>query len=128
METRRPNNKALGNGGSFYPFSAGEMSARKSLWAQTTAHSVGQVLVSAGGAETVSAEADKFVAFAASKSNPEAGLKLGDLLFVERIAAAVSKDNAALADAYNKALVEALADGSYAAVSRKYFNEDVRCK
>lgn len=71
---------------------------------------------------------DKFVALAAAKSNPEAGLRLGDLLFVERIAAAVGKGNAALAEAYNKALAEALADGSYAAVSKKYFNEDVRCK
>jgi polar amino acid transport system substrate-binding protein len=71
---------------------------------------------------------DKFVALAAVKSNPEANLKLGDLLFVERIAAAVGKGNMGLAAAYNKALGEALADGSYAAVSNKYFGEDVRCK
>ena len=32
-----------------------------------------------------------------------------------------------LADAWNKAFAEVLADGSYAAVSKKYFNEDVRC-
>lgn len=71
---------------------------------------------------------DKFVALAIARSNPEAGLKLGDLLFVEQIAAAVGKGNTALADAYNKALLATFADGSYASVSHKYFNEDVRCK
>lgn len=71
---------------------------------------------------------DKFVALAAVKSNPQANLKLGDPLFVERIAAAVGKGNTALAAAYDKALAEALADGSYAAVSNRYFGEDVSCK
>jgi len=33
-----------------------------------------------------------------------------------------------LAAAYDKALAEALADGSYAAVSNRYFGEDVSCK
>jgi hypothetical protein len=28
----------------------------------------------------------------------------------------------------NKALAEAMADGSYAQLSKKYFNEDVRCQ
>ena len=38
-----------------------------------------------------------------------------------------AKGNQTLADAWNKALAETMADGSYAAVSKKYFNEDVRC-
>lgn len=71
---------------------------------------------------------DKFVALAAVKSNPEAKLRVGDLLFVERIAAATARGNTALVDAYNKALADALSDGSYAALSIKYFGEDVRCK
>ena len=45
----------------------------------------------------------------------------------ERIAPAVTKGNTGLADAWNKAFDEILADGSYAAISKKYFNEDVRC-
>ncbi len=48
-------------------------------------------------------------------------------LLVERIAAAVAKDNKSLADAWNKAFKEALADGSYAKLSQKYFHEDIRC-
>ena len=71
---------------------------------------------------------DKFVDLAAVKSNPQANLKLGDPLFVERIAAAVGKGNTALAAAYDKALAEALADGGYAGVSNRYVGEDVSCK
>jgi polar amino acid transport system substrate-binding protein len=71
---------------------------------------------------------DRFVAKQAVTLAPDAGLKIGDLVFVERIAAAVAKGNQSLAQAYNKALAEIMADGSYTALSKKYFNEDVRCK
>ena len=70
---------------------------------------------------------DKFVAKEAAAKNAKAGFKLGDMLFIERIAPAMAKGNTGLADAWNKAFAEVLADGSYAAVSKKYFNEDVRC-
>lgn len=70
---------------------------------------------------------DRFVAKEVIAKNPDVGFKLGEMVFVERIAAAVSKGNTGLADAWNKALAETMADGSYAAVSQKYFNEDVRC-
>lgn len=70
---------------------------------------------------------DKFVAKEAVSKNAKAGFKLGDMLFVERIAPAVAKGNDGLATAWNKAFDEILADGSYAAISKKYFNEDVRC-
>ncbi|ABM30908.1 ABC transporter substrate-binding protein [Paracidovorax citrulli] len=70
---------------------------------------------------------DKFVAKEVAAKNPKAGLKLGDMLFIEKMAPAVAKGNTGLADAWNKAFAEILADGSYAAVSKKYFNEDVRC-
>ncbi|MFZ4479283.1 MAG: ABC transporter substrate-binding protein [Rhodoferax sp.] len=71
---------------------------------------------------------DKFVAAIAISANPGAGMKLGDFVFVERIAAAVAKGNGSLAQGYNKALGEVMADGSYATLSKKYFNEDVRCR
>ena len=57
----------------------------------------------------------------------KAGFKLGDMLFIERIAPAMALGNTSLTEAWNKAFAEVLADGSYAAVSKKYFNEDVRC-
>lgn len=70
---------------------------------------------------------DKFVAKKAIDASPSTGMKLGEFIFVERIAAAAAKGNDGLVDAYNRALAEAMKDGSYAAVSKKYFNEDVRC-
>ena len=70
---------------------------------------------------------DRFVAKEVAAKNPTAGFKLGELVFVEKVASAVAKGNTGLADAWSKALAETIADGSYAAVSKKYFEEDVRC-
>jgi polar amino acid transport system substrate-binding protein len=70
---------------------------------------------------------DKFVAKSALDSNA-AGLQIGDFVFVERIATAVKKGNTSLEGAVNKALAEILADGTYAAISKKYMNEDIRCR
>ncbi|MBY0410828.1 MAG: ABC transporter substrate-binding protein, partial [Burkholderiaceae bacterium] len=56
---------------------------------------------------------DKFVAKEAAAKNAKAGFKLGDMLFVERIAPAVAKGNTGLAGAWDKAFDEILADGSY---------------
>lgn len=71
---------------------------------------------------------DRFVVKQAFASAPNAGLKAGDMVFIEQIAAAVAKGNTTLAAGYNKALAEVMADGSYAALSARYFGEDVRCK
>ena len=71
---------------------------------------------------------DRFVALNSLSANPGAGMKMGDFLFVERIASAVAKGNTGLANEVNKALAAIQADGSYAAISRKWFNEDIRCK
>ena len=71
---------------------------------------------------------DRFTALEAAKKNPELKFQLGDMLFTEKIAAATTKGNNALADAWSKALAAVMADGSYAALSKKYFGEDVRCK
>ena len=71
---------------------------------------------------------DRFVALNSLSANPGAGMKMGDFLFVERIASAVAKGNTGLANELSKALAAIQADGSYAAVSMKWFNEDIRCK
>lgn len=71
---------------------------------------------------------DKFVGKASLAATPGTRLKVGDFLFTERIAAAVSKGNLGLVDEVNKALAAIMADGQYAAISRKWFNEDIRCK
>ena len=71
---------------------------------------------------------DRFVAKQALDANQGLGLKMGDFLFVERIASAVAKGNTGVADEINKALAAIQADGTYATISKKWFNEDIRCK
>jgi polar amino acid transport system substrate-binding protein len=71
---------------------------------------------------------DPAVARTAVAANAAAGLKIGGLLFVERNAAAVAKGNASLAQAFGQALQELQADGTYAALSKKFFGDDIRCK
>jgi polar amino acid transport system substrate-binding protein len=71
---------------------------------------------------------DRFAGKQAIEANPGAGMIMGDFVFVERIAAAVTKGNASLIGEYNKALAAVQADGTYATLSKKWFNEDVRCK
>lgn len=71
---------------------------------------------------------DRFVAKSAVASSANAGLQIGDFVFVERIATAVKKGNVSLTQAVNKALAEIMADGTYAAISKKYLDEDVRCR
>jgi polar amino acid transport system substrate-binding protein len=71
---------------------------------------------------------DKFVGKASLAATPGTSLKLGDFLFTEKIAAAVGKGNTGLVTEVNKALGAMMADGTYAAISKKWFNEDIRCK
>ena len=71
---------------------------------------------------------DKFVGKASLAATPGTPLKEGDFIFTEKIAAAVSKGNAGLVADVDKALAAVLADGTYAAISKKWFNEDIRCK
>ena len=71
---------------------------------------------------------DKFVAKGALESDPGAGLRMGEFVFVEKIACAVKKGNSSLEKAVNKALGEILADGTYEAISRKWMKDDIRCR
>lgn len=71
---------------------------------------------------------DRFVAKEALEADPAAGLKMGDFVFVEKIACAVKKGNTSLEQAVNKALAEMMADGTYAAISKKWMKEDIRCR
>jgi polar amino acid transport system substrate-binding protein len=71
---------------------------------------------------------DKFVAKGALAADPGAGLKMGDFVFVEKIASAIKKGNGSLEAAYNQALAALMADGTYEAISKKWMSEDVRCR
>jgi polar amino acid transport system substrate-binding protein len=70
---------------------------------------------------------DRFTVKSALEVNPHSGLKLGDTLFVEKIAGAVKKGNLPLAAAINRAVSDLMADGTYKILSQKYFKEDIRC-
>lgn len=50
----------------------------------------------------------------------------GSLLYVERIGIAIQKDNKELLDVVNSALADMQQDGSYAAISMKWFKADIR--
>lgn len=71
---------------------------------------------------------DRFVALEGRKRFPQAGLKLGEMLFQEKIGIAVKKGNTPLRNALNQALTGMMKDGSYQKLSAKYFGEDIRCK
>jgi len=71
---------------------------------------------------------DKFVAKESLAATPGTPDRMGDYLFVEKIAAAVAKGNTGLVTEFDKGLAAILADGTYAAISKKYFGEDIRCK
>jgi polar amino acid transport system substrate-binding protein len=71
---------------------------------------------------------DRFVAKAALAGDPSGGLEAGDFVFVERIACAVKKGNTSLESAVNKALAELMSDGTYEAISKKWMQEDIRCR
>lgn len=71
---------------------------------------------------------DLFVIADLLSKNPDLPLQRGELLFIERIAFAVKKGNRELRAATNKALADVLADGTYKAISEKYFKEDIRCR
>jgi len=70
---------------------------------------------------------DRFVAKNALERNPAAGMKTGDMLFVERVSMILRKGNPDLREQLNKAIAEAKADGTLKAISEKYFQEDINC-
>ena len=70
---------------------------------------------------------DKFLAIEAAKTHAAAGLQVGELLFSEKVGMAVSKGNASLKAKLDEGLQAILKDGTYKAISMKYFGTDVRC-
>ena len=71
---------------------------------------------------------DRFVGAALLKAKPGANFDLGQMLFPEMIAMAVAKDERELKDKINGALAALVKDGTYLALSRRYFNQDIGCQ
>jgi polar amino acid transport system substrate-binding protein len=71
---------------------------------------------------------DKFTVKATLDKNPDAGITAGEMVFVERVSMILRKNNKELADKLNQALAEVMKDGTYKALSEKYFKEDISCR
>lgn len=69
---------------------------------------------------------DKIVGLNAIKNKDYPFKLVGDLLYVEKMGIAIRKDSPQLLDAVNEALTEMMDDGTYKAISEKYFNQDIR--
>jgi polar amino acid transport system substrate-binding protein len=66
---------------------------------------------------------DKFTVKATLDKNPDAGISAGEMVFVERVSMILRKNNKELADKLNQALAEVMKDGTYKALSEKYFKK-----
>ena len=71
---------------------------------------------------------DKFVALDAIKANPKTKMKIGEMLFQEKVAMAFAKGNSSLKVKIDEALAALMKDGTYQKLSQKYFNQDVSCR
>ncbi len=74
---------------------------------------------------------DRFVgkkAIQAHGSKQGKKIVMGDTVFEEKVAMAVAKGNSDLRTKLNQGIEQILKDGTYAAISQRYFSEDIRCK
>jgi polar amino acid transport system substrate-binding protein len=71
---------------------------------------------------------DKFVLLDLQKQGKLPNTQIGDFIQQERVAMAVAKGNDTLKKAVNEALQALMKDGTYARLSQKYFNQDIRCR
>lgn len=60
--------------------------------------------------------------------NPDAGVVAGEQVFVERVSMILRKGNRELMEQLNRGLAEVMKDGTYAALSQKYFKADISCR
>jgi polar amino acid transport system substrate-binding protein len=71
---------------------------------------------------------DKWLMKATLDKNPDAGIVAGEQVFVERVSMILRKNNKELMDQLNHALADVVKDGTYSALSQKYFKTDVSCR
>ena len=71
---------------------------------------------------------DKFTVMETLSKNPDAGIVTGEQLFVERVSLIMRKDNKEFMDQINQTIADLVKDGTFATISRKYFNEDITCR
>lgn len=71
---------------------------------------------------------DKWLIRSTLEKNADSGAVAGEQVFVERVSMILRKNNKQLLDQLNRALGEVVKDGTYAALSQKYFRTDISCR
>lgn len=71
---------------------------------------------------------DKFTVMETLKKNPKAGIVTGDQVFVERVSLIMRKNNKEFMDQINATIAALIGDGTFATISKKYFDSDITCK
>jgi len=71
---------------------------------------------------------DKWLIKSTLEKNPDAGLAAGEQVFVERVSMILRKNNPELRDQLNRGLAEVMKNGTYQALSQKYFKTDISCR
>lgn len=71
---------------------------------------------------------DKWLIKSTLEKNSDAGLVAGEQVFVERVSMILRKNNHELRDQWNKALDVVVKNGTYQALSQKYFKTDISCR
>jgi len=71
---------------------------------------------------------DKWLIKSTLEKNAGSGVVAGEQLFVERVSMILRKDNKGLTEQLNRALAELIKDGTYGALSQKYFKADISCR
>lgn len=71
---------------------------------------------------------DRWLIHETIQKNPDAGIVAGEQVFVERVSMILRKNNPELKEQLNRALAEIMKNGTYQAISHKYFKTDASCK
>lgn len=71
---------------------------------------------------------DKFTIMETLNKNTDSGVVSGEQVFVEKVSLIMRKNNKEFLDKVNTAIDELIKDGTFAAISKKYFDTDITCK
>lgn len=71
---------------------------------------------------------DKFTVMETLKKNSKAGIVSGEQVFVERVSLIMRKNNKEFMDQINQTIGDLIKDGTFASISKKYFNSDITCR
>ena len=71
---------------------------------------------------------DKWLIKSTLEKNPGTGITAGQLVFEERVSMILRKNNKELMDQLNQGLAKVIKNGTYKALSNKYFKTDISCR